>query len=228
MSDELKDFRYYADKAEASLKEARDYTSPERQGSHDTVIYMLKTAAVYAELAKSAPKSEPVTPCNVGLHGYREGMYDRNTRPCVYAKGHAGYHQTDDGVNFRGLDNLGYPGPGGDEPSRYAHISREELERSHAELQDVRNALKDAGVESIPPVAGVRDLRAEISELIQERANHNANAVAEMVKYVKDHQAHDARWWGMLDVLAKFLVVMGRADNDDRHSVARRLCGIEE
>jgi hypothetical protein len=58
-SDELKDFRYYADRAEASIKEAREHTSPTRQGAHESVTYMLKTAAVYAELAKAAPKAAP-------------------------------------------------------------------------------------------------------------------------------------------------------------------------
>jgi negative regulator of replication initiation len=60
MSDELKDFRYYAEKAEASLKEARDYTSP--KPAPETVDYMIRTAAVYAELAKAAPKAAPELP----------------------------------------------------------------------------------------------------------------------------------------------------------------------
>jgi hypothetical protein len=33
---------------------------------------------------------------------------------------------------------------------------------------------------------------------------------------------------GMLDVLAKFLVVTGEADASEGHAVARRLCGISD
>jgi hypothetical protein len=38
----------------------------------------------------------------------------------------------------------------------------------------------------------------------------------------------DDRWRGMLDVLAKFLVITGEADADEGHAVARRLCEIED
>jgi len=109
VSDELKDFRYYADKAEA-LCLALDMLDPHDNEGAKLVI---STAAVYAELAKAAPKgeTEPVLPCNVGLHGYRKDRYDGTTRPCIFAKGHAGLHQTDDGVSFRGLDNADFPGP---------------------------------------------------------------------------------------------------------------------
>ena len=37
----------------------------------------------------------------------------------------------------------------------------------------------------------------------------------------------DDRWRGMLDVLAKFLVVTGEADPDEGHAVARRLCEVD-
>jgi hypothetical protein len=109
MSDELKDFRYYADKAEHLLIGTAQVIE-ESLRSAETLIAM---AAVYAELAKAAPKTEPepALPCNVGLHGYREGMYDGTSRPCIFAKGHAGLHQTNDGVSFRGLDNADFPGP---------------------------------------------------------------------------------------------------------------------
>jgi len=108
MSDELKDFRYYADKAEALLTEASDLDK-----SLVATQWRTNIAAVFAELAKAAPKAEPepALPCNVGLHGYREGMYDGTSRPCIFAKGHAGLHQTNDGVSFRGLDNADFPGP---------------------------------------------------------------------------------------------------------------------
>jgi hypothetical protein len=97
MSDELKDFRYYADKAEASIKEARDYTSPERPGSHDTVNYMLKTASVYAELAKAAPKAEPAAPVRCPEWLSREirdlpkGFIDYQ---CVLFAGHGAEHES--------------------------------------------------------------------------------------------------------------------------------------
>jgi hypothetical protein len=54
MSDELKDFRYYADKAEWLLSSEQFDGKPL---SHQTV--MVEMAKVYAELAKAAPKVEP-------------------------------------------------------------------------------------------------------------------------------------------------------------------------
>jgi hypothetical protein len=53
MSDELKDFRYYADKAEAYINMADDI--PTIKGQQVVVA----VAAIYAELAKAAPKTEP-------------------------------------------------------------------------------------------------------------------------------------------------------------------------
>jgi hypothetical protein len=104
MSDELKDFRYYADKAETYINMADDI--PTIKGQQVVVA----VAAIYAELAKAAPKAEP-EPCNVGLHGYVGGSYIGTSRPCVFAKGHSGDHRTDDGVFFKGLDNIDFPGP---------------------------------------------------------------------------------------------------------------------
>ncbi len=77
-----------------------------------------------------------------------------------------------------------------------------------------------------------------------ERAEANAAAVAEMVSFVKRAHAKkvrlqadvpdgdgrpelDDRWRGMLDVLAKFLVIVGEADADEGHAVARRMCEVE-
>lgn len=185
------------------------------------------------------------------------------------------------------------------EPSKYAHIAREVLESSYAELEAVRKVLEDAGVETIPPSAGVRDLYRSASKvkapalsddarqlleesyaelqatrralaeaniyvdkpsdgvrtltrrldhefhartnMEQQYASENASALAEMVQYVKaahvkreridphhDREGITQRWSGMLDVLAKFLVVTGEADADEGHAVARRLCGIED
>jgi hypothetical protein len=54
MSDELKDFRYYADKAEESIQTS--LWAEDEPGQRDRY---LKRAAVYAELAKAAPKAEP-------------------------------------------------------------------------------------------------------------------------------------------------------------------------
>jgi hypothetical protein len=109
MSEELKDFRYYADKAEWLL------SGPEFDGrpiEHQRVL--VEMARVFAELAKAAPKSTqklaPVTPCNVGLHGYSNGGYDGTSRPCIFAIGHVGHHQTSNGVFFTGLDNADFPG----------------------------------------------------------------------------------------------------------------------
>jgi hypothetical protein len=53
MSDELKDFRYYADKAEAWL-ETTWKESPGNDIGHSSA-----KATVYAELAKAAPKVAP-------------------------------------------------------------------------------------------------------------------------------------------------------------------------
>ena len=55
MSDELKDFRYYADKAESLLASTAEiFPVSIREGEAVTAV-----AAVLAELAKAAPKAEP-------------------------------------------------------------------------------------------------------------------------------------------------------------------------
>jgi hypothetical protein len=127
-------------------------------------------------------------------------------------------------------------------------LAREVLESAYAELQAVKEVLAVAGVETIPADAGVTDLRAvlrardlQISELVQERANANAAARAELIKYVRGaylkkerltvdevRQDLEDRFRGVLDVFAKFLVVTGEADADEGHAVARRLCGISD
>lgn len=148
---------------------------------------------------------------------------------------------------FTGLGSVKF-----DDGMKYAHLARSVLELAYAELQAVKEALADAGVETTPADAGVTDLRAalrardvEIAELVQERANANAAARAELVSFVKRAHAKkvklqtavpdgdgrpelDDRWRGMLDVLAKFLVVTGEADASEGHAVARRLCGIDD
>jgi hypothetical protein len=115
-----------------------------------------------------------------------------------------------------------------EKPSEYAHVAREVLEAAYADQMTIREALSEAGAETIPPSAGVADL-------IERRES----ARSEMISFVK--RAHvkkdrltvgdvrpdlEDRWRGMLDVLAKFLVVTGEADADEGHAVARRLCGI--
>jgi hypothetical protein len=57
MSDELKDFRYYADKAEEQLIDSQSYVKSTH--SFDAATHKIGIAAVYAELAKAAPKVEP-------------------------------------------------------------------------------------------------------------------------------------------------------------------------
>jgi len=52
MSDEPKDFRYYADTAEEYLSSAAVAYSPRMADSY------LEYAKIYAELAKAAPKAE--------------------------------------------------------------------------------------------------------------------------------------------------------------------------
>lgn len=79
----------------------------------------------------------------------------------------------------------------------------------------------------------------------QMEGQRHESARAEMISFVKRAHAKkvrlqtavpdgdgrsdlDYRWRGMLDVLAKFLVVTGEADKDEGHAVARRLCEIED
>lgn len=103
--------------------------------------------------------------------------------------------------------------------------------------------------------AQIEELKAEVEELdkgdkfdhyarsAMERKHFEQNeaARAEMIGYVKEafqkkqqltreHVRDDLedRFRGMIDVLAKFLVVTGEADADEGHAVARRLCLIPE
>jgi len=135
----------------------------------------------------------------------------------------------------------------GDEPTRsaYAHVARSVLEEAYADYMGIRERMYEAGVETIPVSAGVDELREQINGY-RKRESLNAAAVEEMISFVKRAHAKkvrlqqavkatgehrndlDDRWRGMLDVLAKFLVVTGEADKDEGHAVARRLCGIEE
>lgn len=84
--------------------------------------------------------------------------------------------------------------------------------------------------------AHMRARNVEISELVQERANANAAARAELIEFTRgayeklckvdpEGRRDDLqnRYRGMLDVLANLLVAIGEADRDERHAVARRL-----
>ena len=55
MSDAPKDFRYYADKAEALLLGTSELANDDDNGAR----MLIGIATVYAELAKAAPKTEP-------------------------------------------------------------------------------------------------------------------------------------------------------------------------
>lgn len=132
--------------------------------------------------------------------------------------------------------------------SAAGHVARSVLEEAYAELQAVKEVLFDAGVETIPADAGVRDLLAvkrsmseQIAEITHEHAQANAAARSELVEHVRGAYlkkerltADDVRpdledrFRGMLDILAKFLVAIGEADADEGHAVARRLCGFDD
>lgn len=127
--------------------------------------------------------------------------------------------------------------------SDYAHVSRDVLEDAYADYMGIRERMYEVGVETIPVSAGVDELRAQINEY-RKRESQNRAARAEMISYVKRAHAKKAKlqaavpdgdgrpevesqWRGMLDVLAKFLVVTGEADADEGHAVARKLCGVD-
>lgn len=144
------------------------------------------------------------------------------------------------------------------QPSKYEFISRPVLEAAYAELEAVKNVLFDAGVETIPADAGVRDLLAvkrdmsaqisardaEIAEFVQERLNRdeaNTAARVELIEHVKrayakwgevdpgrQREGMKAHLRGMIEVLSKFLAATGEADHDERHAAALRVCGIPE
>jgi hypothetical protein len=93
MSDELKDFRYYADKAEALLQG----TGAVVEESIRNADLLTAMAAVYAELAKAAPKVEPVTPARCpdwlsrGNRVLADGFLDYQ---CVLFAGHDDEHES--------------------------------------------------------------------------------------------------------------------------------------
>lgn len=129
------------------------------------------------------------------------------------------------------------------EESKYAHVNRDVLESAYGELEDVKSVLFDAGVESIPADAGVRDLLAvkramseQIAGLTHEHEKARAAARAELITYVNGAHAKlkrveasgpradlEDRFRGMRDVLARFLVAIGETQIDDAHAYVDRL-----
>lgn len=120
---------------------------------------------------------------------------------------------------------------------------------SFAKIDD---ALRDNNVTNSRLDEGVRELGRRLEHeyhartmMEQQHAQANESARAEMISFVKRAHAKkvklqiavpdgdgrpelDDRWRGMLDVLAKFLVMTGEADASEGHAVARRLCGISD
>lgn len=120
----------------------------------------------------------------------------------------------------------------------------------------VKTIPADRGVEDLRHL--LRAHSDALAELVQERANNDerdrlggvlyrhastAEARAELIAYVKRERAkwkaaddrapvnheHMRAWFrGVLDVLAKFLVVTGEADASEGHAVARRLCEVPD
>lgn len=126
-------------------------------------------------------------------------------------------------------------------------LARSVLEDAYVELLRVKDVLFDAGVETIPADAGVRELvrlNEQLPAAAQDIADHvqaNAAARAELIKHVKgayekwsridpERERDDLKSHlrGMIEVLSRFLVVIGEAEDDERHAVAKRLCGIPE
>jgi hypothetical protein len=95
MSDELKDFRYYADKAEESIQTS--LWAEDEPGQRDRY---LKRAAVYAELAKAAPKAEPAATVRCpewlsrDIRDLPKGFIDYQ---CVLFAGHGVEHESSAG-----------------------------------------------------------------------------------------------------------------------------------
>jgi hypothetical protein len=96
MSDELKDFRYYAEQAEQYLDEA------DRLNGYDPAKCSRITAiaVVYAELAKAAPKVESAAPVRCpewlsrGVRDLPRGFIDYQ---CVLFAGHGVEHESSTG-----------------------------------------------------------------------------------------------------------------------------------
>jgi hypothetical protein len=94
VADETKDFRYYADKAEAWL----ETTWKESPGND--IGHSIDKATVYAELAKAAPKVESAAPVRCpewlsrGVRDLPRGFIDYQ---CVLFAGHGVEHESSAG-----------------------------------------------------------------------------------------------------------------------------------
>lgn len=101
MADQVKDFAYYADKAEQQLQLSlgRDERGQILPMDDATKTRHVMRGQAYATLAAGAPVS-PIAPCTSTLTAVGPTpMHDRE-RPCVYDRGHPGDHCTADGVRF--------------------------------------------------------------------------------------------------------------------------------
>lgn len=113
---------------------------------------------------------------------------------------------------------------------------------------DVSDALRNCDITNDDLPAAVNELgrrlefeRSARHAMELSNAEQNAAARAEMLVYMQGARAKYqrvdpgrerddliARFRGMLDVFAKFLVATGEAENDERHAVARRLLDMDE
>lgn len=77
------------------------------------------------------------------------------------------------------------------EESKYAHVNRDVLESAYGELEDVKSVLFDAGVETIPAAAGVRDL-VRLNEQLPAAAQDLAAANARIAELERrdEHERH--------------------------------------
>jgi len=98
MPDQVKDFQYYADKAEAAIVET-DSADP---GSRFTE-WKMRSAEIYTRLAAASPKTEPKADdnhtedvrCPEKLEGSMYQYYD-----CILIAGHENLHKTESGLFF--------------------------------------------------------------------------------------------------------------------------------
>lgn len=99
MPEQVKDFRYYADKAEheIQLSLGRDDNGQVLVMSDGAKHRHIARAEIYAKLAASAP---PKGPCTASLTAVGPTAAHDRERPCVYPAGHADDHLTSDGVRF--------------------------------------------------------------------------------------------------------------------------------
>ena len=78
--------------------------------------------------------------------------------------------------------------------------------------------------------AGILYRDAKIADARAELIHHVKGAYGKWSRIDPDRERDDLKSHlrGMIEVLSKFLVVIGEAEDDERHAVAKRLCGIPE